>query len=162
MLTPHPQQWAPSSPSDYTAQSTKPQTLAAAVLKHTEYKWRRRHLRHNFSSKDSAIKVDFNNPKDTYHEIKEKLQRNTDKLLKILVSSANTSRTPKLFIHVTAGHVKNFSLGQHRQSYLTLSLKHHKPWMAESHNISGYLRKPWEKGAPEIPREVRIEAQQRF
>lgn len=34
--------------------------------------------------------------------------------------------------------------------------------MAESHDIPGYLREPWEKGAPEIPKEVRMKAPERF
>lgn len=65
-------------------------------------------------------------------------------------------------MNITAGHMKHFSLGQHRQSYLTLNLKCHELCMAESHDIPGYLREPWKKGAPEIPKEVRMRAPERF
>jgi len=34
--------------------------------------------------------------------------------------------------------------------------------MVDGHNISGYLREPWQKGIPEIPREKMIRAPQRF
>lgn len=61
-------------------------------------------------------------------------------------------------MNTTAGHMKHSSLGQHRP----LNLKCHKRCMAESHDIPGHLREPWEKGAPEIPKEVRMKAPERL
>lgn len=52
---------------------------------------------------------------------------------------------------ITVGHVKNFFLGQHRQSYPTLNLKYQNPCMTTIYlDISESLGRREGKSSPEV------------